>query len=191
MLNPTEKLDEDVIAWETCSISPAAKELEKGDCPFAEEGQSPFSKEAPARSTDARSARTRSDSIHGEQSAPMPDQGAPRSDAPVAVAGHVVLEELGRGGMGIVYKARQVKLNRLVALKMVLADSRIGPQDLARFRTEGEAVACLQHPNIVQIHEVGEDAGRPYFALEFVDGGSLAEKLKAGPLAPVQAAELL
>src|SRR6266851_9338223 len=123
MLNPTEKLDEDVIAWETCSISPAAKEA----------NSIKVVKEAPARSTDARSARTRSDSIQGEQSAPMPDQGAPRSDAPVAVAGHVVLEELGRGGMGIVYKARQVKLNRLVALKMVLADSRIGPQDLARF----------------------------------------------------------
>jgi tRNA A-37 threonylcarbamoyl transferase component Bud32 len=93
--------------------------------------------------------------------------------------------------MGVVYKARQLKLNRLVALKMVLGDSRVDRDDLARFRTEAEAVACLQHPNIVQIYEVGEEAGRPYFALELVDGGSLAEKLKAGPLSAVQAAELL
>jgi len=70
--------------------------------------------------------------------------------------------------MGVVYKARDVRLNRLVALKMILAGAHAGSEELARFRTEAKAVARLQHPNIVQIHEVGEHAGLPCFSLEFV-----------------------
>ena len=98
---------------------------------------------------------------------------------------------LGRGGMGVVYKARHLALKRTVALKMVLAGGHAGPRELARFRIEAEAVARLQHPNIVQIHEVGEADGHPYCALEFVEGGNLAGKLDGKPLPAREAARLV
>jgi serine/threonine-protein kinase len=102
-----------------------------------------------------------------------------------------VLEVVGRGGMGIVYKARQMSLNRVVALKVVRAGTQTSPQDLARFRAEAEAVARLDHPNIVHVYEVGKPDGLPYFSLEFVAGGSLAQRLNGAPLPARQAAELL
>jgi predicted Ser/Thr protein kinase len=115
---------------------------------------------------------------------------AARSGYP-QVPGFEILGELGRGGMGVVYRARQINLNRLVALKMILAGAYAGEQDRARFRAEAEAVAQLQHPNVVQIHEVGEAAGHPFFALELVDGGSLDRQLQGTPQPPRQAAQLV
>jgi tetratricopeptide (TPR) repeat protein len=110
---------------------------------------------------------------------------------PPRVPGYELLGLLGKGGMGIVYKARQKNLNRLVALKTILAEAPAGSGQLARFRREAEAAACLQHPNVVQIYEVGEYDGRPYFALEFVSGGTLGQKLAGAPLPPREAARLL
>src|SRR5205823_14214222 len=109
----------------------------------------------------------------------------------VQLPGYEILGELGRGGMGVVYKARHVKLNRLVALKMILAGEHAGAQEQARFRTEAEAVARLQHPNIVQIYEVGEQDGRPFFSLELVEGGSLDRRLAGKPQPPPEAARLV
>ncbi len=111
--------------------------------------------------------------------------------APVCVPGYEILGELGRGGMGVVYKARQLKVNRLVALKMILSGSHAGSVELARFHTEAEAIARLQHPNIVQVHDVGEHEGRPFFSLEFCAGGSLERKLSGTPLPPTEAARVV
>ncbi len=109
----------------------------------------------------------------------------------VTVPGYDILEELGRGGMGVVYKARDRRLQRLVALKMVLAGAHAGKVGLARFRAEAEAVAKLLHSNIVQIYETGEHEGRPYFSLEYVDGGSLDQRMRESPTSPRAAAQLV
>jgi WD40 repeat protein len=109
----------------------------------------------------------------------------------LAVPGYEILELIGRGGMGVVYKARQVPLNRLVALKMILGDVHAPPEATARFRREAETVARLQHANIVQIHEVGEHNGRLFLALEYVAGGSLAAWQGGQPQPPREAARLL
>lgn len=105
--------------------------------------------------------------------------------------GYDVLDSLGRGGMGIVYLARQHGLNRLVALKMIRSGGHACADDLRRFYNEAQAVARLQHPNIVQIHEIGTHDGLPYFSQEFVEGGSLARQLADSPRQPRDAAGLV
>jgi len=109
---------------------------------------------------------------------------------PTTVAGYEILGVLGRGAMGVVYKARQPGLKRTVALKMILAGGHASAHELARFRGEAEAVAQLHHPHIVQIYEVGAEGGLPFFSLEFVDGPPLDKKLQGDPLPPRAAARL-
>ena len=120
-----------------------------------------------------------------------PDGRTPSAEGLPQIPGYEVLGLLGRGGMGKVYKARQLGLNRLVALKMILSGVHAHPVELARFRTEAEAGARLQHPNIVQIYEVDEYDGVPFLALEYVAGASLEQRLHDQPLPPRQAAELV
>jgi serine/threonine-protein kinase len=120
-----------------------------------------------------------------------PAKTADPAALPKRVAGYEILGVLGRGAMGVVYKARQSGLNRLVALKMILSGDHAAEHEIARFKAEAEAVAQIQHVNIVQIYEVGEEAGRPYFSLEFVDGGSLDKKIAGNPQPPREAAQLV
>ncbi len=141
-----------------------------------------------SRALDGLSDPTLTAYCQSARAGPLPGAGA----APRAVPGYEVVAELGRGGMGVVYKARHLRLGRVVALKMLRGGYFADREQRQRFRAEAEAVARLQHPNIVQLFEAGEcDAGgeaRPYFTLEFVEGGSLAERLAGRPLPPSQAA---
>jgi serine/threonine-protein kinase len=117
--------------------------------------------------------------------------GGAKATFPLTLAGYEIYQELGRGGMGLVFKARQLALDRFVALKVIRDASLAGPNQVARFRSEALAVARLHHPHIVQIYDVGEHNGSPFLALEFIDGSSLALALKGMPLQGRQAAELV
>jgi tRNA A-37 threonylcarbamoyl transferase component Bud32 len=119
---------------------------------------------------------------------PAPTNG---TSGPPAIPGYDLLGEIAVGGMGVVYKARQRQLNRLEAVKMVLAGAHAGADRLARFRTEVEAVARLRHANVVQVFQVGDCAGQPYFTMEYIEGGSLASKLARGLLPAREAARLV
>jgi serine/threonine-protein kinase len=101
---------------------------------------------------------------------------------------YTLIKEIGRGGMGVVFKARQISLDRIVAVKMILPGPRANADDLARFRLEAEANAQLRHPNIVTVHEVGEIHGQPFYSMDFVEGSSLSQRLAQGPLPSRQAA---
>jgi len=133
-----------------------------------------------------------------DQTLPTNAQGSAASDS-VSLSGtkvryfgdYELLDEIARGGMGVVYKARQVNLNRIVALKMILSGQLAGEDEVKRFYAEAEAAAKLDHPNIVPIFEIGQHDGQHYFSMSFVEGESLAHKVADGPIAPREAAELV
>lgn len=139
----------------------------------------------------------------GETVAPelVPSSVTPYSFGPTAEEGRgeglpwssrfEILREIGRGAMGVVYQAWQATVNRIVAVKMILAGAQATPQDLARFRVEAEAVARLQHAHIIQIYEVGQQEQCPFIVLEYVAGGSLAQRMTGQPWSSLAAAQLV
>src|SRR5437899_748721 len=104
---------------------------------------------------------------------------------------YTVIETIARGGMGVVYKACQKNLNRVVAVKMLLGGVHASEDYKRRFLQEAKAAAKLNHPNIVSIHDWGEDAGQPFFSMDFIDGHTLAELARDQPMAPADAAEMV
>ena len=116
---------------------------------------------------------------------------APPTDTFPEVVGYEILAELGRGGMGVVYQARQRGLHRLVALKMILTGVHAGAEARVRFQREAEAIARLRHPNIVQVYDIGEQDSRPFFSMEYIKGPSLAQYIAGVPQSPRTAAEVL
>jgi len=125
---------------------------------------------------------------------------APTGDEPSSATGgtdlgdfgrYELLEEVGRGGMGVVYRARQKALDATVALKVVRSSQFASAEEIRRFYAEARAAAGLRHPNIVCVHDVGDCFGQHYLTMDFVEAGSLAGKLADGPLDPREAAELL
>ncbi|MFO0808014.1 MAG: serine/threonine-protein kinase [Gemmataceae bacterium] len=131
------------------------------------------------------------DAAAGSGTLPLPDGHEAVPLRPACVGEYELLGEVARGGMGVVYRARHRTLGRDVALKMILAGGHAGGEDVQRFYAEAQAAAGLSHPGIVPVYEVGRHEGRPFLALEFVDGPSLHARLANGPLPPREAADLV
>jgi serine/threonine-protein kinase len=139
---------------------------------------------------DVRTAQPTEDRAAAENpvEASLPTHSAP---LPRRFGEYELLEELGRGGMGIVYKARQTNLGRIVALKLILRGELASSSDVARFRAEAKSAARLEHAGIVPVYEVGEFEGQPYFTMKLVEGTTLAQRLIEGPMSPRETAALL
>ncbi|HMC90682.1 MAG TPA: serine/threonine-protein kinase, partial [Gemmataceae bacterium] len=172
-----------------------AETVERGAAPetqvevgrIANPSHSPVVERGAAPETQVDSQQTGPDQPHREQEASP--AGAPVQDLPV-IPGYKVLAILGRGGMGIVYKAWQQRPERFVAIKMILDNRYATGEDLVRFERDAQALARLKHPGIVQVIEMGDAEGKPFFSMEYLEGGSLANKLAGTPQPPREAAAL-
>src|SRR5688572_3395590 len=194
------------MADETHDLAPGPKTLDEllAECIAAEESGRAFDREALLRQHPEHAAELREFLANRDQmqrlaepllAAAQPASGGRNNGHALGkvryFGDYELLEEIAAGGMGIVYKARQVSLNRIVAVKMMLKGTLAGEDDVKRFRAEAEAAASLQHPGIVAIHEVGLHEGQHYFSMDFVDGKSLAELPREQPLSARQAGEYL
>jgi len=171
--------------------------VDRGEQPSAEEYACRFPAHAGALHARLGNAAEKTHCVEqkvDEGTAELPTASMPAvvpSCQLLTIPGYRIEDEIGRGGMGVVYKARQLSLDRLVALKMILAGKAASQRDIARFFVEAELLARVRHPNIVGVYDVGMHDGQPFMALEYVPGGNLARVLAEGPLAPAKAAELV
>jgi serine/threonine protein kinase len=207
---PAASVRDGLRAW-LASLGPAQREAlrellsaepepvpQPGTATVAHEGGPPVVPDNPPNGAPVRPTRKPTPGVVDEQetlaptAAPADGGGGPVPEVP----GYEIVREIGRGGMGVVYEARHLRLNRPVALKMILAGTAAGEQELERFRSEAELIAQFQHPHIVQLFEVGEctigtGATCPYMALEYCPGGSLATALDGSPWQAREAARLV
>jgi len=151
-----------------------------GEMNGSAEQAAPDTVDAAPATGNSNTTKSRPNTLRSDAAAQLPD-----------LPDYEIEQVLGHGGMGVVYKARQKSLNRIVALKMIRSAEIASDRDLQRFRTEAEAVAGLQHANVVQLFEFGSHQGHPYFTLEYIEGGSLTQLLHKGPMSPKNAARLV
>lgn len=187
----TPSMDVTFVPGITSTTSPASKTT---PLPSREEvtfvGNVGSTPSTPLIGSTMPQARHDNATIAGGSATSNIDPAKTLADGKPAIPGFEVLDELGRGGMGVVYKARQIHLNRMVALKMILNGGG-SEEAIARFKLEAEAIARVRHPGIVQVYDIAEYNGMPYFTLEFCDGGSLARELREGAFAPKRCAEVV
>jgi serine/threonine-protein kinase len=186
-MTDSELIDEILLRWDELreeGSAPSAEALCR-DCPELRDEVSRRIAMLEAMYRVPNGSAIRADTIQFTTRTTEWSAGLPRLE------GYEVLEVLGTGGMGKVYKARHIKLNRCCAVKMILAGAHATEQESERFRVEAEAAARLQHPNIVQIYEIGVTGGCPYLVLEYLEGGSLERRLGGRPMPPRQTAELI
>ena len=195
MDRPSAPLDHPSNPNATCDLQPATRPDQDLAFAYEHDPQIPVETRSDDVTTDRLPPTADATGLHVPIVSTEEDAGSPAtatsSGGLPRIPGYELLAKLGQGGMGVVYKARQLGLNRLVAVKMIRGGGQARPDHFARFRVEAEAVAQLHHPNIIQIHDIGEVDELPYVSLELLEGGDLADRLAGSPQPGRSAAELM